>query len=98
MKYYKVFFPGTAFLPISVPEGANLSEYLNAINSPILFGCRSGLCGSCTIEVDFLDQELPLPQAKEREVLDVYAPGNPKARLACQLKIQTDLVVRWIKT
>jgi ferredoxin len=78
-------FPGTTFPPQELPVRACLPLYLTVQNSPLLFGCRSGLCGTCLIEVEAETGATEPPAADEREALEIYAPGNPRARLACQL-------------
>jgi len=93
MKRHRIEFPGTAFAPIELPDLSSLSLHLTVKNSPLLFGCRSGLCGTCLIEVE-ADDPLPAPDAEEIEALGIYAPGNPRARLACQLRVSTNLRIR----
>lgn len=89
---FDVHFEDTAYLPVSVPAQENLSEHLDACNSPILFGCRSGLCGTCLIDV--VSGEVPPPCQEECQALEIYAPGNPSARLACQIDIVGPLKLR----
>ncbi len=86
-----VSFFDPAFEPISIDRGEMLSEVLDANNSPLLFGCRTGICGTCVIEVE---GELPEADDEEKELLEIYAPDNPKARLACQIELNSDLRVR----
>ena len=94
MKTHRVEFPGTAFQAVDLPDLASLPLHLTVQNSPVLFGCRSGLCGTCLIEVESLATEpIALPDAEEMEALDIYAPGNSKARLACQLVLTADVRV-----
>lgn len=81
--------------PVELPYGSNLSENLSINNSPLLFGCRTGICGTCVIEVaEESNGELPPPSDDERELLDLMAPGNPRARLACQIQISADIKVK----
>ena len=87
----RIEFPGTAYSPVETEEGSQLSTILHAVNSPVLFGCRSGLCGTCLVELEVLAGELAVPDAEEAEALEVYAPGNSRARLACQLQLTADL-------
>jgi ferredoxin len=83
---HRVEFPATSFAPVELPDLASLPLHLTVQNSPVLFGCRSGLCGTCLIEVEPLGAEpLEPPEPEEAEALELYAPGNPRARLACQL-------------
>lgn len=99
MSTHRIEFPGTAFPPVDLPDLASLPLHLTVQNSPLLFGCRSGLCGTCLVEVEALAESLLLPpDAAEAEALEIYAPGNPNARLACQLVLSTDLRLRKIES
>jgi ferredoxin len=93
MKLHRVEFPGTRFAPVELPDRASLSLNLTVRNSPLLFGCRSGLCGTCLIAVE-ADEPLPAPDSAEAEALAIYAPDNPAARLACQLVLSTGVRIR----
>jgi len=86
----RVSFFDASYAPVELPLGATLSEHLDVGNSPLLFGCRTGICGTCLVKVE---GELPPPGDDEREILDVLAPGDRRARLACQLKLVGDLCV-----
>jgi ferredoxin len=99
-KSHRITFPGTAFTPLDLPDLACLPFYLTVQNSPLLFGCRSGLCGTCLIEVDSDSDsgKLEPPDDAEAETLGIYAPGNIKARLACQLLLSTNICIRKIKS
>lgn len=97
MSTHRIEFPGTAFPTVELPDLASLPLHLTVQNSPVLFGCRSGLCGTCLIEVETITGEaLISPDAAEAEALEIYAPGNPLARLACQLVLSADLRLRKI--
>jgi ferredoxin len=78
----KISFPGSDFVSIILECNKNLSEYLTIQNSPVLFGCRTGICGTCLVEVI---GDIPPPQPDEQEMLETLAPNNPHARLACQV-------------
>lgn len=91
----EIHFEDSAFEHQKVPKGENLSEHLHACNSPLLFGCRSGLCGVCLVEV--LEGECSPIGADEKDALAVYAPDNPRARLACQIEPLGNLKVKSIK-
>lgn len=99
MSTHRIEFPGTSFAPVDLPDLASLPLHLTVHNSPLLFGCRSGLCGTCLIEFETLAGEALLsPDAAEAEALEIYAPGNPRARLACQLVLSADLRLRKIES
>lgn len=74
--------------PLRLPEGSKLCEELDINNSPLLFGCRTGICGTCLVRVEA--GEVPPADADEQEMLEVYAP-NSGLRLACQLSVRSDM-------
>lgn len=86
-----VRFPDGGFEPVEVPVGADLSEHLDATNSPVLFGCRTGICGTCAC---LLEGAAEPPGEDEAEVVAVWAPGDPRARLACQVVTTGDITLR----
>ena len=96
-KLHRIEFPGTTFATLELPDLASLPLHLTVQNSPLLFGCRSGLCGTCLIEIE-ADEPLQVPDHAEAEALEIYAPGNPRARLACQLLVSTDLRIRKLES
>ncbi|MBH8573720.1 (2Fe-2S)-binding protein [Nostocaceae cyanobacterium CENA369] len=86
-----ISFPESDFAPITLECHQNLSEHLTIQNSPVLFGCRTGICGTCLVEVI---GEIPAPKLDEQEMLDTLAPNDSNARLACQIDITSDLEIR----
>lgn len=95
MKTYTIDFLPKTHAPVQLEAGARLSEHLSVANSPLLFGCRTGICGTCLIEVVAeRNGELPAPAEDEKELLEIIAPDNPRARLACQLAVCADMTVR----
>jgi hypothetical protein len=40
--------------------------------------------------------ELNSPSADEKELLELIAPDNPRARLACQIELCADIRIRYI--
>jgi ferredoxin len=92
-----VSFSPASHCPISLARGAILSEHLNVANSPLLFGCRTGICGTCLIEVEAQENgEIACPSTDEKELLELIAPDNPRARLACQIELLADIRIRYI--
>lgn len=99
MSDYLVEFPETKYPSVRLEEGAELSCELDAVNSPLLFGCRSGLCGTCLVEIEPNGETLlDVPAPEEREALEVYAPGNERARLACQIRLSCGIRVKKIES
>jgi len=92
---HHVEFTDDAYQDVELPRGAALCSALDAVNSPVLFGCRNGICATCLVEVESLSAPpLPSPCPTETEVLELYAPDNPRARLACQITLTADLRIR----
>jgi ferredoxin len=87
----KVSFPGCDFEPIILESHESLSERLTVQNSPVLFGCRTGICGTCLVEVI---GDISPPQADEQEMLETLAPNNSQVRLACQVDVRGDVEIR----
>jgi ferredoxin len=87
---YTISFPGTDYPPITLQPHQNLSEHLTIQNSPVLFGCRTGICGTCLVEVI---GDIPAAKVDEQEVLDTLAPDRPNARLACQLDLTANVEI-----
>jgi ferredoxin len=94
---HRISFSPASHAPVSLPRGATLSEHLNVENSPLLFGCRTGICGTCLVEVEeAANGELGEPAADELELLEIIAPQNRRARLACQIELRADIHIRYI--
>lgn len=90
----EVRFESAAFAPLRLPHGSRLLEHLTIENSPVLFGCRAGMCGTCLIRVEPTDGgALGAPGEAEVELLEIIAPDEPRARLACQLVLTADVRV-----
>ena len=91
---YKISFTDSKYNSIELNEGSELSENLTIQNSPILFGCRIGICGTCLIKVDD-ESSHPLHERtmNEKEYLEGLYPGNSKVRLACQIKINSNIKI-----
>lgn len=89
----EVRFDG-AYPAVQLPCGSRLLDHLTMENSPVLFGCRAGMCGTCLVRVEPTgDGALEPPAAAEVELLDIIAPGEPRARLACQVVLTADVRV-----
>ena len=89
-----VSFPGTKYSSLSLLPHQNLSEHLTIQNSPVLFGCRTGICGTCLVEVSGnISPSMP----DEQEILDMLAADPTNARLACQLSLTDDIEIRKLK-
>lgn len=81
---------------VEVDGDQNLAEVLSTVNSPILFGCRTGVCGTCCVKVVKGMENLNLKTAEEDEILELYVDDMDNARLACQLEIKGDISLEYI--
>ena len=84
------------FSDVVLNKNAELSEKLTIENSPILFGCRIGICGTCSVEI-IEDHGVNPRTSEETEYLEAICPDRPAARLACQIRLNGDLKLRRIK-
>jgi ferredoxin len=94
---HTVSFSPESHKQVSLAEGSILSEHLTVENSPVLFGCRTAICGTCLIEVISAEGGC-LREAgdDERELLEIIAPENKQARLACQITLTANILIRYL--
>ena len=85
----------TEDLLVEAPADTPLVDIAEAGGADLTFGCRSGSCGTCRIRVrEGLEHCSPMT-AEERDFLQgLQAP--PDQRLACQVKVQGDLVIEYL--
>lgn len=95
---FRINFPGTDYQPLELQRDVSLAMELTAVNSPILFGCRSGICGTCLVEAEHEQGAIAAAAGDELEALEIFAPGNPRARLACQIRLTGNLCLRKIES
>ena len=93
MSHHQIAYSVPGYEPSQVSEGKTLSIELDASSSPLLFGCRTGICGTCLVEVQEGFDSIPPADAEERELLEVLT-DNPKARLACQIQVNSALKLK----
>lgn len=89
---HRVTFPGTNHPGVTVSDDRPLPFVLEPAGAPVLFGCRTGICGTCVSAVTPAG-DLPPPDADERDTLDIFAPDHPDARLVCQLQLTCDAAI-----
>ena len=76
-------------------EGSELSKVLDAKNSPLLFGCRTGICGTCLVEVLEGDEKSRESSGDEKELLEILCDDQSKSyRLACQMTCNQNLKLK----
>ena len=93
MSRHSIEYGVPGYPPSEVSEGKSLAIELDASRSPLLFGCRTGVCGTCLVEVQEGIEGLPPPTAEEKELLEVLT-DHPRARLACQLEVRARLKLK----
>ncbi|MDD2779995.1 2Fe-2S iron-sulfur cluster binding domain-containing protein [Sulfuricurvum sp.] len=75
------------FLAINVQPGKTIQDIVEASGSALPFGCRDGECGTCVVMIESGMEYMSEINEKEKAVLKTLNESNPKARLACQMKV-----------
>ena len=75
------------FLAINVIPGKTIQDIVEASGSALPFGCRDGECGTCVVMIESGMEFMSPVTDKEKAVLKTLNESNPKARLACQMKV-----------
>lgn len=78
---------------IQVEAGRTLDEICDEYPSSLLFACREASCGTCLMQVASGYENLSPVTSNEQEMLEVLAPGNAYARLACQCTVLGDVQI-----
>jgi ferredoxin len=81
---------------LDITDGANLSEEVNITNCPILFGCRTGICGTCLVNVKDGADKITPAGSDELEFLDIVGGPHENPRLACMFKVLGDVELEYI--
>lgn len=79
-------------LTIDVPEQYPLINMCEDHDTSILFGCRDGACGACMVRVKEGAKNLSPMGDDEKDFLETMAAEEDE-RLACQCKVQGDVVL-----
>ena len=83
------------FAPVKMNKGLSLAEGLNKENSPIRYGCESGVCATCLIHVlEGMENLTPAGEEESETLADLAKASN--ARLACQFKVNGDITIEYI--
>jgi ferredoxin len=82
-------------IDVMLPEGSPLTDIeFETPQRLIPFGCRSGACGSCVIEVVEGVEALGEADDVERDFLADLGHSEDDHRLACQCRLRTDATIR----
>ena len=93
-----VTFDSKDFQAVGLSQGDSVAEKLNIRNSPILFGCRMGICGSCAIQIESDDPLAYVKTSEEIEFFSAIGRAEENLRLACQISASFDFkIVRTIQ-
>uniref|UniRef100_UPI001A8F1021 2Fe-2S iron-sulfur cluster-binding protein n=1 Tax=Trinickia acidisoli TaxID=2767482 RepID=UPI001A8F1021 len=60
----------------------------------IMFGCRSGNCGTCMIQIINGAENLSIKTERETRLFELTGETDPAIRLACQCRAFGDVVMR----
>jgi ferredoxin len=77
---------------IEIPNGKTIQEATDGMDVGILYGCRSGRCGSCIVRVVENMDNLSHPEKREKIVLKNLM-ATPDERLACQARVLGDVTL-----
>ncbi|MEV7280606.1 2Fe-2S iron-sulfur cluster-binding protein [Streptomyces sp. NPDC093111] len=83
---------------IALPQGSPLTDIEYETSEPLIpFGCRSGACGACVVEViDGLDA-LGESDPEETDFLEDLGWADGNHRLACQCRLLDSATVRVVE-
>lgn len=78
----KIIYEGDEY---PIKDGESLQETCEEIGIP--FGCTTGICGTCMVEVEEGIENLTEVTQEEKDM-----ELEPKVRLACQCKINSGII------
>jgi ferredoxin len=94
MELAKVHFLSEDLL-VEAPCGTALADIADAIGADITFGCRSGSCGTCRVQVVEGLHNCSAMTSEERDYLRELN-GPTGQRLACQVSVQGDIAIQYL--
>lgn len=84
MKHKMEFTSGES---VEVADGVNLADCDEMFDTPVLFGCRSGSCGTCVLQVVEGMDNISGMLADEKDCIPSVTKES-NCRLACQIHIE----------
>ncbi|MFD3586386.1 2Fe-2S iron-sulfur cluster-binding protein [Streptomyces sp. NPDC058683] len=80
---------------IDLPQGSPLTGIENKTSEPLIpFGCRSGACGACVVEVLAGSDALGETDPDEADFLEDLGWTEGNYRLACQCSLWDSATIR----
>ncbi|CAM2006874.1 2Fe-2S iron-sulfur cluster-binding protein [Acanthopleuribacter pedis] len=93
---HRIHFPATDAPDVTCAPGTNLGTLIDG-RGPIEFGCFSGVCGTCIAHIRPADpQKLAEPSEAERALLAFFGEEGKETRLACRVRVHTDLEIHTV--
>ncbi|MCP3819186.1 (2Fe-2S)-binding protein [Streptomyces sp. A3M-1-3] len=84
---------------IHLPQGSPLTDIEYETPEPLIpFGCRSGACGACVIEVLDGFDSLGEADPEETDFLEDLGRTDSNYRLACQCRLLDSATVRIVES
>lgn len=84
---------------IDLPQGSPLTDIEYETAEPLIpFGCRSGACGACVVEVLEGFDALGETDPEETDFLEDLGRTDGKFRLACQCRLWDSVTVRVVES
>lgn len=93
VRMHTVRIPGTGE-QFTLPDGAYLSDAAELELAGLIFGCRAGACGICTIEIVSGGHNVSRQQGGERSFVASLGYSPDSVRLACQCQLRGDIEIR----
>ncbi len=78
----------------SLPTNACLTDAEELKVNGLEFGCRSGACGICAIEVAEGGENIAPQKKRETKFLNFLGHNPETIRLACQCRVRGDIVIK----
>ena len=92
MSHKLSFNDGTS---IDAPDKELLIDCDDIFDTPIIFGCRSGVCATCIVRILEGEENLPPKSDEEIDILSTFK-GKEDCRLACQLHLTGDVKMEYV--
>jgi ferredoxin len=85
--------PTLSFVNADVTVDFDGSVALLDMEDYIMFGCKSGNCGTCAVRVVSGAENMSARTEKEERLFALIGKENPLTRLACQCRVLGNVVL-----